>query len=211
MLVAILEHPPNLKGCVGINASVLNLTMSKIKLIPFAHRNPLRLVKLLRQNFPHQSFQTSAKQIVPPKLISSQRTQINHITTNSQPIKFFKLTQIAVYSNTHERVVLVRQKVYKRLRNGFGVDDLKNQTSALHAELDSGDAVVLSGASVWTPLDVKADNKRVEFVAMDALSLGNPVVNGDFRVGNNSSDLVLEEGDVVHVVGVVRIIMVDYA
>lgn len=57
------------------------------------------------------------------------------------------------------------------------MEDLENQASASHAQLERRHRVFAVAAVVRTPLEIEADDEGAETVAVEAFDVGDPRVN----------------------------------
>lgn len=90
------------------------------------------------------------------------------------------------------------------------MDELKDEASASHAQLQSGHRVRFP-AEARTPLDIEPHDQAVESTAVNAFDVGDPGFDDGRRVCDHSYDLVVKEANVVDVVGIGRYLSVANA
>ena len=83
-----------------------------------------------------------------------------------------------------------------------GVDELEDEATSTHAELESGNWVFDVAVETGLPLDVKVDDEAVETTAVDAVDVGEPGVDHLGSIGDEGLDMVGLKSDFEEVMGV---------
>lgn len=78
--------------------------------------------------------------------------------------------------DTHERVLRIAQEVYQRVGYLRSVQELKDEATATHTELQDGRPVVVVGI-IGAPLDVQTDDEFMEAVAVVMLDVAYPGIH----------------------------------
>lgn len=77
------------------------------------------------------------------------------------------------------------------------MEQLEDEATTTHAELQGGDRVVEVAAEGGAPLNVETDDEAVEPAAVDLLDFGEPAVGHERRIGDQGLNLVAIEENVV--------------
>ena len=83
-----------------------------------------------------------------------------------------------------------------------GVDELEDEATSTHTELESGNWVFDVAVETGSPLDVEVDDEAMETTAVDAVDVGEPRVDHLGSIGDEGLDMVGLESDFEEVMGV---------